>query len=146
MFQDPHPRYSRGSPKFAMQLEKNHEISPLTMRLGPIPLQCLQSNSMFHIKHERRLDFLYGTPESPQEHHHKSRRTPRSLLQLKRTPCTPNHLEMRANSHSSIGEESYCSTHPESAALSHWLKLEKNPEVPAVSRKDIIFSSARHKD
>ena len=46
---------------------------------------------------------------------------------------------MRADSHSSIGEESQCSTHTGSAALSHLLKLEKNPEVPAVSRKDIVF-------
>ena len=64
---------------------------------------------------------------------------PRSLLQLKRALCTPNHLEMKANSHSSIGEESRCSTHTRNAALCHMLKLEKNPEVSAITRKDIML-------
>ena len=94
---------------------------------------------MFHIKHERSLDFLDGTPESPQEHLHKSRRTPRSLLQPQRALCTPNLREMRADSHSSIGQISQSSTDTGSAALSHLLKLEKNPDDPAVSLKDIVF-------
>ena len=61
------------------------------------------------------------------------------MPQPERAPCTPNHLEMRADSHSLIGEESQWSTLTRSAALSHLLKLEKNPEVPAVGRKDIVF-------
>ena len=57
----------------------------------------------------------------------------------RKAPCTPNHLEMRATSHSSIGEESQFSTHTRSTALSQLLKLEKIPKVPAVSRKDFVF-------
>ena len=146
VFQECPHRKSRGNPRFLLQLERNHEIFPLTVIWGPIPLHCLQSNSVFHIKQERRLDFLYGIPESTQEHHQKSRGNLRSLPQSERAPCTPKHLEMRANSHSSFGEESRCSTHIGSAAFSHLWKLEKNPKVPAVSRKDIAFPSAPHKD
>ena len=94
---------------------------------------------MFHIKQERRLDFLDRTPESPQENLHKSRGNPQSLSQPERALCTPNLLEMKADSHSLIGQESRSSTDTRSAALSHQLKLEKNPEVPAVSGKDIVF-------
>ena len=65
------------------------------MRCGPIHLLCVQSNSVFHIKHKRSLDFLYGTPESPQEHSHKSSGTLSSLQQHERAPRTPNQLEMR---------------------------------------------------
>ena len=42
-----------------------------TMRLHhfremrPVSLHCGQNNSVFTIKHERSLDFLDGTPESP---------------------------------------------------------------------------------
>ena len=53
---------------------------------------------MFHIKHERSLDFLDGTPESPQVHCHKSRGTLRSLQKHKRAPCTPNQLKMKPDS------------------------------------------------
>ena len=55
-------------------------------------------------KHERRLDFLYGNSESPQEHCHNSRETPKSLLQLERALCNPNHLKMRAHSFYSLRE------------------------------------------
>ena len=55
----------------------------------------MHSNSVFHTKLERRLDFLDGTLESPQEYCHKSRQTLRSPLQQERDPCTPSQLEMR---------------------------------------------------
>ena len=34
---------------------------------------CMQSNPVFPIKHVRSLDFLDGTPDSPQEQGHKTR-------------------------------------------------------------------------
>ena len=83
-------------------LEWNHEYfsttwgnpqhSTFNAKWCLIPLHCLQSNSVFHIKLEGRLDFLYGTPESPKEHRHKSRGTPKSLPQCERAPCTTNHF------------------------------------------------------
>ena len=57
----------------------------------------MQSNSVFSIKHKRSLEFLHGTPESPQEHCHKSRGTLMSLQKQERAPSTPNQLEVRAD-------------------------------------------------
>ena len=102
--------YSSGTTSFLPQLEETHKIPPSRQDDGP-PLHCLQRNSMFLIKHERRLDFLYGTPESPQEHRHKSRETLKSLPQIKIALCTPNHLEMRADSLASPREGCQLSTH-----------------------------------
>ena len=64
----------------------------------------MQSNFVFSIKHVRSLDLLDGTPESPQEHCHKSRGTLRSLHQREIAPCTTNQLEMRPDSPALCGE------------------------------------------
>ena len=53
---------------------------------------------MFHIKHERILDFLEGNPESPQEHCHKSKGTLISPQLHESALVTPTQLEMRADS------------------------------------------------
>ena len=50
---------------------------------------------MFPIKHIRSLDLLDGTPESPQEHCHKSRRTLMSLQEVEIARCPPNQMEMK---------------------------------------------------
>ena len=47
---------------------------------------------------------------SPQEKQHKSRGTPKSLREHKRAPCTPNHLEMRADALASPREDCRLST------------------------------------
>ena len=52
---------------------------------------------MFPIKHVRSLDLLDGTPDSPQEHCHKSRRTVMSPQEWEITQCTPNQLEMKTD-------------------------------------------------
>ena len=49
---------------------------------------------MFPITHERSLDVLDGTPESPQEHCHKTRRTLMSPQEWEIAWSTPNQLEM----------------------------------------------------
>ena len=100
---------SRGNPRFPPQLEKNHEIFPLTVRWGPIPLHCLQSNSVFHIKHERRLDFLRELQKIP-------RNTVKSLEETWCHSCNPRELCV-----------------PQ--IVSRWgpiliLPLERNPDVP----------------
>ena len=53
---------------------------------------------MFPIKHIRRLDLLDGTPESPQEHCHKSRRTLMSLQKCEIAWGTPNQIRMKPDS------------------------------------------------
>ena len=58
----------------------------------------MQSNSRFPIKHVRSLDLIDGTPESPQEHPHKSRMTLISPKECEIFQCIPNQLEMTADS------------------------------------------------
>ena len=56
------------------------------------PLELRQvwpSKFVFQIKRERSLDFLDGTPGSPQEHCHTSRGTPSSAQQLENSPVYP---------------------------------------------------------
>ena len=53
---------------------------------------------MLPIKHVRSLDLLGGTPESPQEHPHISRRTLMSPQQCEIAQCSPNQLEMMLDS------------------------------------------------
>ena len=50
------------------------------------------------IKHIRSLYLLDGTPESPQEHPHKSRMTLMSPRECEIVRCIPNQLEMPPNS------------------------------------------------
>ena len=61
-------------------------------------MHCMQSNSVFPIKHVRSLDWLDGTPENPKEHCHKSRRTLMSLQQCEIAQCTPNLFDMKPDS------------------------------------------------
>ena len=51
--------------------------------------------SRFPIKHVRSLDFLDGTPESPEDHGHKTRATLLSPQGCKIAQCTPRQLEMK---------------------------------------------------
>ena len=53
---------------------------------------------MYPVKHVRILDLLHGTPESPQEHPHKYRRTLMSPQEREIARCTANQLEMTPNS------------------------------------------------
>ena len=68
---------------------------PLAARWGPIPLHCVQSNCVLQLKHVRSLDLLDWTPESPQQHCHKTRRTLMSRQECKIAWCTQNQIEMR---------------------------------------------------
>ena len=49
-----------------MRLSPSHEMRP-------DPLHCIQRNSTVALIQERSLDFLDGTPDSPQENSHISR-------------------------------------------------------------------------
>ena len=53
---------------------------------------------MFHIKHIKSLDLLDGTPESPQEHCDKSRRTLMSQQECEIAQSPQNQLEMKPDS------------------------------------------------
>ena len=61
-------------------------------------MHCMQSNSVLPIKHVRNLHLLHGTPESSQEHCHKSRGTLMSPQQWEIAQCTPNLLEVKPDS------------------------------------------------
>ena len=91
---------------------------------------------MFHLKHERSLDFLDGTAGNPQEHYHKSRGTLRTLQQHERVPHTPNQLEMKADSLASTQEESELSTSNSRGVFSQLQVCEKDPEFAASSGMD----------
>ena len=84
---------------------------PLAARCGPIRLHCLQSNSMFPIKHVRNLDLLDGTPESHQEHCDMSTRTPMSLQECEIPRSTPNQLDLKLDSPSFVPEPSSVPRH-----------------------------------
>ena len=73
-------------------------------------MHWVQSNSVFHIKHESIIDFFDGTPESSQEHCHMSRGNVSSSQQHETSLCTTNHLEMRPD---------YPSLAPEQSRISH---------------------------
>ena len=77
---------------------RNSEIPwdiPLGGRWGPNPLHWVQSNSVFPIKHVRSFNVLDGTPESPQDHCHKTRGTLMSPQECKIAQCSTCHLEMK---------------------------------------------------
>ena len=67
---------------------------PPHWEMKPFPLHCVQSNTVFPVKDIRTLDLLDGTPDSPQEHCQKTRRTLMSPQECKVARCTPNHLKM----------------------------------------------------
>ena len=71
---------------------------PLAARWGLIHLHFVQSNCVFPIKYVRNLDMLVWTPESPQQHCHKRKRTLMSPQECKIARCTQNQFEMRPNS------------------------------------------------
>ena len=104
-----------------------------------------QSNSVFHNQQERRIDFLYGTPETPEEHHHKSRGTPRSMPQHKRSPCTPNHLKMRADSLASPPKECRLSICTSKGGFYQLYVCERDPEFAASSGMDTEFPSFKER-
>ena len=52
------------------------------------------SNSMFPMQHEKSLDLLDGTPESPQEQPHTSRMTLMSPKEYEIVQCKPKQFEM----------------------------------------------------
>ena len=61
-------------------------------------MHCVLSNSMFPIQHERSLDLLDGSPESPQEQPHMSRMTLMSPKECEMFRCNPNQFEMTPDS------------------------------------------------
>ena len=44
---------------------KHHGVAQINSRLSPISLHWLQSNSLFPIRHDKSLDFLWATNEIP---------------------------------------------------------------------------------
>ena len=81
-------------------------VAQTNSRLSPILLHWLQNNSLFPIKHIRILHLHDGTPESPQEHCHKSTWTLMSLQEHKIIFYTPNQLEMKPDSPALASEPS----------------------------------------
>ena len=102
-------RKSRVYTTFQLQLEKKHETFPYP-QMRPDSAAMLAEQFLFHIKQERSLDFLDGTPESPQEYCHTSRGILMSPQQHERAPCTPNQLNMRRDSLALTQEECQLST------------------------------------
>ena len=59
---------------------------------------------------------LDGTPESPQEHPHKSRRTLMSPQECEIALCSPNQLEMKPDSPALAPEQSPICHHTQQVA------------------------------
>ena len=58
-------------------------------------MHWVQSNSVFPIKHVRRLNVLDGTTESLKDHCHKTRGSLLSPQECKIARCMPSQLEMK---------------------------------------------------
>ena len=71
---------------------------PPRREMRPESLHCVQSNSVFPIKHVRSLDLHHGTLESPPEHPHTSRRTLMSPQECEIAWCSPSQIEMTPGS------------------------------------------------
>ena len=95
------PGYRHNSGK-TMRLLPHREMRPDS--------HALHSNFMFPNKHVRSIDLLDGTPESPQEHCHNSRRKLMSLQECEIARCTPNQLEMKPDS-PALAPEPCCFPH-----------------------------------
>ena len=78
---------------------------PLAERWGPIPMHCMQSNSLFTITQVRRIDLLDGTKESPPEVRNKSRRTLMSPQECQIASCSIYQIEMTTNSPALASEQ-----------------------------------------
>ena len=89
------PLYFKNITKVPAANRENPRDFPLAARWDPFPLHCMQSNSVFPIKHVRNLGLLVWTPDSPQEHCSKMKRTLMSTQECKIAWCTPNQIEMR---------------------------------------------------
>ena len=86
---------SRIYPKFLPQLEKTHETFPSLRDEARFPCIACRAIAIFPIKHIRSLDLLDWTPESPQQHSHKTRRTLMSPQECKIDRGTQFQIEMR---------------------------------------------------
>ena len=101
-------------------------------------LHCMQSISMFPIKHVRNLDLLDGTPEIPKKHCHKPTRTMMSLQECEIALCTPNQIEMSPitlhwlQSHATL--TSYMTS-----CLTSVRQLQRIPETPVSSPEEHQF-------
>ena len=71
---------------------------PLQREMRHKSLNCVLSNSMFPIQHERNLDLLDGSPESPQEQPHMSRMTLMSPRECEIVQCNANQFELTPES------------------------------------------------
>ena len=89
---------------------------PYAVSCGPIPLQCVHSNYMLPIKRIRSLDLLDGTPQSPQDHCHKSRRALRSTQEHEIAWCNLNELKMKPDSSALAPEPSNIPHHTRQVA------------------------------
>ena len=102
-------------------------------------MHCMQSNSVFPTKHVRSLDLLDGTPESPQEHCHKSRRTLMSLQECEIARSTPNQLKMKPDSSAFSPELSRVTHHTKKSGLTSFRQLQRFPETPVSRREEHQF-------
>ena len=93
-----------------MRLPPHHEMKPHSPALRA---------EQFHTKHDRSLDFLDGTPESHQEHCHKSKGTLMSPQQQESAPCATNQLEM---------------------GVVPWLQLKRNVNFPQAPQDQASLS------
>ena len=86
-----------------MRLPHHHEMRPDSPALHA---------EQFHVPHQtcKELDLLDGTPESTQEHCHKSRRTLMSPQEREIAPRTPNQVKMKADS-PALAPEPSCIPH-----------------------------------
>ena len=91
---------------------------------------------MIPIKHVRNLDLIVGTPESPQEHCQKSRRTLMSQQKCDIARFTSNQLEMKPSSPVMAPEPSHNPHHTRQFGLTSFSQLQRFLETPVSSLED----------
>ena len=104
----------------------------------------MQCNSTLPINHVGRLDLLLGTPESPQGHCHKSRRTLMSLQEREITRCTIYQIKMKLNP-SEHSRAIPSSTSYTTSGLTSFRQLQRFPETPvsSIGEHQFLHSNSR---
>ena len=123
----------KGNRELLEMVEKNHKIPPPMQDEARFPCSASRAISSSLSQLERRLVFLYATPEDTRDTRRNSRETLSFPPQLERASCSIPHLKMRANSPALTREESQLSPQSSKGSLSHLLQLERNPKIPATS-------------
>ena len=128
----PH-RKSRGTPSFLLQLEKTAAFPP-QKEARPISPVAPRVQSRVHCWNSKGVLTHFMQLKRFPEIHDVVWEKARASDNLRRAPCSSTHLKMRGKP--LLPLYPYTSR----GGQSHLLKLDRNPTVPAKSRKDTEYA------